>query len=193
MGQEASGSYRDSRGNQSLAMSQLMRPNSHPIRITGEDIEHSLSELDLSLFSPSGEDSAAASRQASQASMLSNQVPFAQQQQPGVSKAGSRRPSFLSTAAGKTGRGGSHHRRSSSGEEQPATSHFKLPAKQLLGRAVMQEPPLSTRSSYRMDSLDNEAHSSGPSYGQTGTQTVKLTPQAPYALCSVANLTGPVC
>ena len=47
------------------------------------------------------------------------------------------------------------------------TSHFKLSAKQLHGRAVVQEPPLSTRSSYRMD-WENEPQNSARSYGQTG-------------------------
>ncbi len=161
---EASGSNRESSGSQSLAMSQVMRPKSHPVRVTGDDIEHSLSELDLSLFSPSGEDTATASRQASQSSMLNAQIPYTQHHQPGTSKRGSRSASFSSTSAGvKAGQ----HRRSSSGEEQPATSHFKLPEKQLHARAVMQEPPLSTRSSYRME-WENEPQSSSRSYGQTG-------------------------
>ena len=145
-----SGQHVDNSSSQSLAMSQMMRPKSHPIRVTGEDIEHSLSELDLSMFSPSGEDTAAASRQASQSSMLNAQLPYPRHQQPAVTRRPSRNPSFSSAAPGKAGKAG-QHRRSSSGEEQPATSHFKLSAKQLHGRAVVQEPPLSTRSSYRMD------------------------------------------
>jgi len=161
-----SGQHVDNSSSQSLAMSQLMRPKSHPIRVTGEDIEHSLSELDLSMFSPSGEDTAAASRQASQSSMLNAQLPYPQHQQPAVTKRPSRNPSFSSAAPGKAGKAG-QHRRSSSSEEQPATSHFKLSAKQLHGRAVVQEPPLSTRSSYRMD-WENEPQNSARSYGQTG-------------------------
>ncbi|DBA99837.1 hypothetical protein WJX77_011850 [Trebouxia sp. C0004] len=160
-----SGQHVDNSSSQSLAMSQLMRPKSHPIRVTGEDIEHSLSELDLSMFSPSGEDTAASSRQASQSSMLHAQLPYPQHQQPAVTKRPSRNPSFSSAAPGKAGKAG-QHRRSSSGEEQPATSHFKLSAKQRHGRAVVQEPPLSTRSSYRMD-WENEPQNSARSYGQT--------------------------
>lgn len=159
-----SGQHLDNSNSQSLAMSQLVRPKSHPIRVTGEDIEHSLSELDLSMFSLSGEDTAAASRQASQSSMLNAQLPYPQHQQPPLTKRPARNPSFSSAAPGKAGKAGQHRR---SGEEQPATSHFKLSAKHLHGRAVVQEPPLSTRSSYRMD-WENEPQNSARSYGQTG-------------------------
>ncbi|KAL0021276.1 hypothetical protein WJX79_005975 [Trebouxia sp. C0005] len=158
-----SGQHLDNSNSQSLAMSQLVRPKSHPIRVTGEDIEHSLSELDLSMFSLSGEDTAAASRQASQSSMLNAQLPYPQHQQPPLTKRPARNPSFSSAAPGKAGKAGQHRR---SGEEQPATSHFKLSAKHLHGRAVVQEPPLSTRSSYRMD-WENEPQNSARSYGQT--------------------------
>ena len=81
--------------------------------------------------------------------------------------------------AGHAGRTG-QPRRSSSGEEQPATSHFKLAAK-LHARAVMQEPPLSTRSSYRMDSIDAEPQSSAISStqtGQTATNFLQLSKNA---------------
>lgn len=167
-----SGSHTEGVGSQSLATSQLMRPRSHPIRVTGEDIEHSLSELDLSMFSPSGEDTATASRQASESSMLNAQLPYPKQQQAAVSgssrgsRRGSRSASFSSVSAGKPSKAGQHDK-SSGGKEQAATSHFKLSAKQLHGRAVVQEPPLSTRSSYRMD-WENEPQNSARPYSQTG-------------------------
>ena len=163
----ASGSNRD--GSQTLAMSQRMGPRSHPIHVTGEDMERSLSELDLGQLTPAGDDTAATSRQASQSSMVGHHFLDGRKQHAAGSRQGSRHTSFTGSAAGGQGRPG-QHRRSSSGEEQAAaaTSHFKLPAKQLHARHMMQEPPLSTRSSYRMDSWENEPHSSARSYAPTG-------------------------
>ena len=78
----------------SNSMSRGTRPNSHPIRVTGEDIEHSLSELDLGLFSPSVESAGPSFGQAAQAPT--------QSQSAGI-KPTSKRPSFSSASAGKTG------------------------------------------------------------------------------------------
>ena len=167
----SSGSTRGS--SQTLAMSQRMGPRSHPIHMTADDMGRSLSELDLGQLTPAGDDTAATSRQASQSSMANAQLLDAPQQRAAVSRHSSRHASFTAGAPGQQGRAG-QHRRSSSGEEQEAaaaaaaTSHFKLPAKQLHARHVMQEPPLSTRSSYRMDPWDNEAHSSARSYAPSG-------------------------
>ena len=165
-----SGSTRGSR--QTLTMSDPMYPRSHPIHVTADDMGRSLSELDLGQLTPAGDDTAATSRQASQSSMMNaNFLDAPQQQRAAVSRQGSRRASFSGDAAGKQGRTG-QHKRSSSGEEQAAaaaaTSHYKLPAKQVHSRHVMQEPPLSTRSSYRMDPWDNEAYSSARSYAPSG-------------------------
>lgn len=164
-----SGSTRGSR--QTLTMSYPMDPRSHPIHVTADDMGRSLSELDLGQLTPAGDDTAATSRQASQSSMMNAQFVDAPPQRAAVSRQGSRRASFSGDAAGKQGRTG-QHKRSSSGEEQAAaaaaTSHYKLPAKQLHSRHVMQEPPLSTRSSYRMDPWDNEAYSSARSYAPSG-------------------------
>ena len=171
-------SLRSNRGStQTLAMSQRMDPRSHPIQMTADHMGRSLSELDLGQLTPAGDDTAATSRQASQSSMMSAQFLDAPQQRAAVSRQSSRQASFTGDAARKQGRAG-QHRRSNSGEEQTisaaaaaaaaATSHFKLPVKQLHARHVMQEPPLSTRSSYRMDPWDNEAHSSARSYAPSG-------------------------
>lgn len=166
----SSGGNRDS--SQTLVMSQHMHPRSHPIQLTGDDMERSLSELDLGQLTPAGDDTAATSRQASQSSMMNSEFLDARQHaaRSSSSRPGSRPASFTgdtASRADKQGGMGQHRRRSSSGEEQSATatSHFKLPAKQL---HVMQEPPLSTRSSYRMDSWDNEHHSAARSYAPTG-------------------------
>ena len=149
-------------------MSRPKNPKSHPIQVTGEDIEHSLSELDLGQLTPVADDTASTSRQASQSSMP-HQIPYPSQQHATSSKRGSRNASFTAASVGRQGTSG-QHRRSSSGEEQSAaTSHFKLPAKQLHARHVMQEPPLSTRSSYRMESWDHEPQGSARSYGPSGT------------------------
>ena len=163
-----SSSNRDSSSSLAFPPSYLSNPKSHPIQVTGDDIEHSLSELDLGQLTPAGDDIAATSRQASQSSMLTHQIPYAGQQPARGSRRGSRNASFTGVTGSKQGKAG--HRRSSSGEEPTAaTSHFKLSAKQLHGSHVMQEPPLSTRSSYRMDSWDHEPQSSGRSYGPPGT------------------------
>lgn len=162
-------------GRQTLTMSHPMDPRSHPIQVTADDMGRSLSELDLGEVTPAGDDTAATSRQASQSSMMNAQfVDAPQQKHAAVSRQGSRRASFSGDAAGKQGRTG-QHKRSSSGEEPAAaaaaaaaTSHYKLPAKQVHSRHVMQEPPLSTRSSYRMDLWDNEAYSSARSYAPSG-------------------------
>lgn len=155
-------------------MSQHMDPRSHPIHMTADDLGRSLSELDLGQLTPAGDDTAATSRQASQSSLVNAHILEAPQQRAAVSsRQGGRHASFTDGAAGKQARAG-QHRRSSSGEEHTtaaaaaATSHFKLPAKQLHARHMMQEPPLSTRSSYRMDPWDNEAHSSARSYAPSG-------------------------
>lgn len=154
-------------------MSQHMDPRSHPIHVTADDMGRSLSELDLGQLTPAGDDTAATSRQASQSSMMNAQfVDAPQQQRAAVSRQGSRRASFSGDAAGKQGRTGQHTRSRSGGEQAAAaaaaTSHYKLPAKQVHSRHVMQEPPLSTRSSYRMDPWDNEAYSSARSYAPSG-------------------------
>ena len=100
---DASGSSRTARGqaaasirgrDTSNSMSRGTRPNSHPIRVTGEDIEHSLSELDLGLFSPSVESAGPSFGQAAQTSSRS---------QSGGMKSTSKRPSFSSASAGRTG------------------------------------------------------------------------------------------
>ena len=165
----SSGSNRGS--SQTLAMSQHMDPRSHPVHMTADDMGRTLSELDLGQLTPTGDGTAATSRQASQPSMVNAQFLDTRQQRAAVSRQSSRQASFTGGAAGRQGRAG-QHRRTSSGEEQTAaaaaTSHFKLPAKQLHARHVMQEPPLSTRSSYRMDPWDNEAHSSARSYAPSG-------------------------
>ena len=180
----SAGSNRGS--SQTLAMSQRMDPQSHPIHMTADDLGRSLSELDLGQLTPAGDDTAATSRQASQSSLVNAHFLEAPQQRAAVSsRQGSRHASFTGGAAGKQGRAG-QHRRSSSGEEQTiaaaaaaaaaaATSHFKLPAKQLHARHVMQEPPLSTRSSYRMDPWDSEAHSSARSYAPSGVLQSTVT------------------
>ncbi|KAL3142922.1 hypothetical protein ABBQ38_003209 [Trebouxia sp. C0009 RCD-2024] len=168
----SSGSQRDR--SQTLVISQHMHPRSHPIQVTGDDMERSLSELDLGQLTPAGDDTAATSRQASQSSMMNSDFLDARQRgaASSSSRPGSRPASFTGDAAGRAGKQrhvGQHRRRSSSGEEQSAaaTSHFKLPAKQLHVRHVMQEPPLSTRSSYRMDSWENEHHSAARSDAPT--------------------------
>lgn len=161
-----SGSNRQ--GSQGSAVGRSRNPKSHPILVTGEDIEHSLSELDLGRLTPLGDETAGTSRQASQSSMLHQQIPYPSQQHATGSRRGSRNASFTGGAAGRRGVAG-QHRRSSSGEEQSAaTSHFKLPPKQLHARQVMQEPPLSTRSSYRMESWDQEPQGNARSYGPSG-------------------------
>ena len=82
----------------SSSNSHQRHPKSHPIQVTSEDIEHSLSEMELGLFSPAAEGSSTSSWQASQASM---QPP--RQQHAAARKANSRKPSFSAAQTGKTG------------------------------------------------------------------------------------------
>ena len=177
-GDTAASSCSNRGSSQTLAMSQRMRPQSHPIHMTAHDMGRSLSELDLGQLTPAGDDTAATSRQESQSSMVNAELRDAYQQRAAVSRQSSRHASFTGGAAAKQGRAG-QHRRTSSGEEETAaaaaTSHFKLPAKQLHARHVMQEPPLSTRSSYRMDPWDNEAHSSARLYAPSGVLHTTVT------------------
>ena len=153
----------DSRS-QSMLLSQLSNPKSHPIQITGDDVEHSLSTLEL----------AQAPLEQPWDHMIADQL----QTDPSLKhkqhtskplRSHSRNSSFSSTVGEVLPGKPKGHRRSNSGE-QPATSHFVLPARRPHGRAVMQEPPLSTRSSYRMEApWENAAQQSARSFGQGST------------------------
>lgn len=156
---------------QSVVLSQLSAPKSHPIQVTGEDVEHMLSTLELAqapLEQPW--DQHAAQRNQSQS------MPKHKQHMSKPSRSHSRNSSFGSAAADALQPSKpKSHRRSSSGE-QPATSLFVLPGKRPQGRAVMQEPPLSTRSSYRMDApWENVAQGSAQSFGP-GSAGIALAP-----------------
>ena len=80
--------------NSSNSMLQRRFLNSHPIQVTGEDIERSLSELDLGLFLPTAESAGLSFAQTSQTSS---------RQQSAKQKPSNKRPSFSSASAGKTG------------------------------------------------------------------------------------------
>lgn len=149
---------------QSMVLSQLSNPKSHPIQITGEDVEHSLSTLEL----------AQAPLEQPWDHMSADQLqphPSLKHKQHTAkpSRSHSRNSSFGSAAGELLPSKSKGHLRSNSGE-QPATSHFVLPARRPQGRAVMQEPPLSTRSSYRMDApWENAPQQSARSFGQGST------------------------
>ena len=150
---------------QTMVLSQLSKPQSHPIKVTAEDVEHGLTSLELAqapLEQPWEQQSA------------SLQQPLAgghkhRQPMQTATRRHSRAASMTSgpSAALQPSRT-KGHRRSNSGEAQPAVSHFVLPGKRPQGRALVQEPPLSTRSSYRLD-WENAPQLSALSIGQSST------------------------
>lgn len=150
---------------QSVVLSQLSKPKSHPIQVTGEDVEHAISTSELAQVSADQ----LWDRQPAEHSQLN--ASMKQKRHISSSRSHSRRSSFGSAISADPVQQSrpKGHRRSSSGE-QPATSHFVLPGKRPLGRAIVQEPPLSTRSSYRMDApWDNAAQDTAQSFGEGST------------------------
>lgn len=133
-------------GSQSMILSQLSKPKSHPIQVTGEDVEHAVSTLELAQMPVDQPWDHQAAEQV-QATFTSKQRQHASK----PSRSHSRNSSFGSAAPETVQPIRPKGYRLSNTGEQPATSHFVLPGKRPVGRAVMQEPPLSTRSSYRMD------------------------------------------